>query len=177
MHFITYPKAVIQNVISKVKEEQSAPIVNITGNHQDDVSKSYLLTLPHKGKRGGKTLRKISKEVNKIPPDKRKAKLVYTGTKLGSNFNIKDITQKEHKYDLVYSVKCPEETCTETCNGETGRTLVEWIDEHRGKDKNSHVFQHSVHLNHALVTLDDFTILNLGYKQQVQKEDFWGSIY
>ena len=35
-----------------------------------------------------------------------------------------------------------------------------------------HVFQHSVHLNHTLVTLDDFTILNLGYKQQVQKEDF-----
>ena len=54
MHFITYPKAVIENVISKVKEQQSAPLVNITGSHQDDVSKSYLLTLPHKGKRGGK---------------------------------------------------------------------------------------------------------------------------
>ena len=49
-----YPKAVIQNVLSKVKEEQSAQSVKITESHQDDVSKSYLLTLPYKGKRGGK---------------------------------------------------------------------------------------------------------------------------
>ena len=43
-----YPKAVIQNVISKVKEKQSTPFVHITGSHRDDVSKSYLLTLPYK---------------------------------------------------------------------------------------------------------------------------------
>ena len=84
--------------------------------------------------------------MNKILPDKHKATLVYTVTKLGSNFNIKDITKKEHKHDLVCSVKCPEETCTETYNGDL------------------HVFQHSVNSNHALVTLDDVTILNLGYK-------------
>ena len=41
-------------------------------SHQDDVSKSYLLTLPYKGKRGEKTLRNITKEVNKILPDKHK---------------------------------------------------------------------------------------------------------
>ena len=159
-------------LFQKLKKNNLPPLVNITGSHQDDASKSYLLTLSYKGKRGRKTLRNITKEVNKILPDKHKGKLIYTGTKLSSNFNIKDITQKEHKHDLVYGVKCPEETCAETCNGETGRRLVERIDEHRGKDKNSHVFQHSVNLNHALVTLDDFTILNLGYKQQVQKEDF-----
>ena len=53
-HTNGYPKAVIQNVISNVKEEQSTPLVNITGSHQDDVSKSYLLTPPYKGKRGEK---------------------------------------------------------------------------------------------------------------------------
>ena len=117
---------------------------------------------------------------------------------------------KERKHDLVYSVKCPEETCNETYNGEnrdgskaaarskmeqfviivngwkpltiitkrsildvaaaldppleTGRRLVERIDEHRGKDKNSHMHQHSVNSNHAFVTLNDFTFLNSGYK-------------
>ena len=35
-------------------------------------------------------------------------------------------------------------------NGETGRRLVEQIDEREGKDKNSHVFQHSVKSNHAI---------------------------
>ena len=101
--------------------------------------------------------------MNKILPNKHKATLVYTGTKLDSNFNIKDITKKERKHDLVYSVKCPEETCNETYNGETGRRITERVGEHREKDKNSHVYQHSVNSNHALVSLDDFAILNLGY--------------
>ena len=104
--------------------------------------------------------------MNKILPNKQKATLVYTSTKLGSNFNIKDIIKKEHKHDLVYSVKCPEEICNETYIGETGRRLAERIDEHRGKDKNSHVYQHPMNSNHALVTIDDFTILNSGYKHK-----------
>ena len=93
--------------------------------------------------------------MNKILPNKHKARLVYTASKLDSNFNIKDITNKEHKHDLVYRVKCPEETCNDTYNGETGRRLVERIDKLRGKEKNSHVYQYSVNSNHALVTLDD----------------------
>ena len=52
------PKAVIQNVILKVKEEESTPFVNIIGSQRDDVFKSYLLTRPYKGKRGEKTLPK-----------------------------------------------------------------------------------------------------------------------
>ena len=100
-HTNGYPKAVIQNVISKVKGEQSTLFVNIRGSHQDDVSKSYLLILPYEEKRGEKTLHNITKEVNKIFRDKHKATLVYTGNKYGSNFNIKDITKDEHKHDLV----------------------------------------------------------------------------
>ena len=40
-HTNGYPKALIQNVISKVKEEQSVQSVKITQSHQDDISKSY----------------------------------------------------------------------------------------------------------------------------------------
>ena len=54
-HTNGYLKVVIQNVVSKVKKEQSAPCDKITESHQDDVSMGYLLTLPYKGKRGGKT--------------------------------------------------------------------------------------------------------------------------
>ena len=128
-HTNGYPKAVIQNAISKVEEEQSVQSVKITESRQDDVSKSYLLTLPYMGKRGDKTFRNTIKEVNKILPNKHKATLVYTGTKLGSNFNIKDITKREHKHDLVYSVKCPEETCNERYSGETGIRLIERVGE------------------------------------------------
>ena len=40
-HTNGYPKAAIQNFISKVKEEQYTTFVNITGSHRYDVSKSY----------------------------------------------------------------------------------------------------------------------------------------
>ena len=40
-HTNGYLKAVIQNVISKVKEEQSTPSVNVTESHQDDVCKLF----------------------------------------------------------------------------------------------------------------------------------------
>ena len=33
--------------------------------------------------------------------------LVYTDTKLGTKFNAKDKTKKEHHHDLTYSVKYP----------------------------------------------------------------------
>ena len=49
-------------------------------------------------------------------------------------------------------------------NCETARRLVERTDEHRGKDKNSYVYQHLVNLNHGMVTLDDFIILNFRYR-------------
>ena len=111
--------------------------------------------------------------MKKILPDKRKATLVYTSTKHGSNFNIKDITTKEHMHDLVYGVKYPEETCDKTYNGETGGRLVERIDERRGKDKNSHVYQHSVNSNLTLVTLDDLTILKAGYKHNKFKRSLY----
>ena len=48
---------------------------------------------------------------------------IDTGTKFGSNFNIKNIAKKKHKQDLVCSAKCPEKTCNETCNGETGKKI------------------------------------------------------
>ena len=44
-HSNCYPKAVIQNVISKVKEEQSTSSVHITESYYNDVAKNYLFTL------------------------------------------------------------------------------------------------------------------------------------
>ena len=91
----------------------------------------------------------------------------HTGTKLGPNFNIKDITMKEHKQDLAYSVKYLEETCSETYDDGTETRLVELIDEHKGKIKNSHVYQHSPNSNHAL-----FFIPDSKYKRKILKALF-----
>ena len=78
---------------------------------------------------------------------------------------------------MIYCVKCPEATCNEAYNGEAGRRLVERIHGHRGKDKNIHVYQHSVNSNHALVTLDDFTSLNSGYKHNKSKRKICKALF
>ena len=74
---------------------------------------------------------KLQEDINFIKTCKREHLiLTFASVKLAelhqnsSNFTIKDITKKEHKHDLVYSVKRPEETCNETYNGETGRRLI-----------------------------------------------------
>ena len=92
--------------------------------------------------------------------------LVFTGTKLGTKFNIKDKTSKEHQHDLAYSVVCPDLNCNEGYNGETGRRLTEKVHEHSGKDVNSHVSKHSIKTNHPTVTIDDFRVLKTSYRQK-----------
>ena len=93
-------------------------------------------------------------------------KLFYAGTKLGIKFNVKVKTKKEHHHDLTYSVKCPMKNCLESYNGETGRRLIEQVNEHSGKDTNSHMFKHSIAANHPTVTLDNFTVLSSGYRNR-----------
>ena len=52
-------------------------------------------------------------------------KTVYTATKLGSNFQIKDKTKFDHKHVLVYYVKCSE--CQEDYIKDRGRRPHERI--------------------------------------------------
>ena len=92
--------------------------------------------------------------------------LVFTATKLGTKFNIKDKTSKEHQHDLTYSVVCPDANCNKEYNGETGWQLIEAVHEHSGKDANSHVFKHSIETDHPMVTIGDFHVLKTGYTQK-----------
>ena len=48
---------------------------------------------------------------NKVLREDKNMQLVYRGTELGTKFNVKDTTKKEHHQDLTYSVKCPMKNC------------------------------------------------------------------
>ena len=86
-------------------------------------------------------------------------KVVYTGTKLSTQFPTKDQTTKEHKNNLVYKVECPEQNCNKIYIGETSRRLNERVKEHSGRDQKSHVAAHTMESGHQPVTIEDFTIL------------------
>ena len=66
------------------------------------------ITLPYKGQQGQKVLKSFMTTLHRSLPNDIETKVVYTGTKLGYNFQIKDKIKFEHKHDLVYYVKCPE---------------------------------------------------------------------
>ena len=84
---------------------------------------------------------------------------------------------KEHHQDLIYSVKCPMKNCLESYNGETGRGLIERVNEHSRKDINSHMFKHLVVANHPTVIVDDFTVLCSGYRNRKFKRKVSESLF
>ena len=122
-----------------------------------------MLVLPYKGIQGEHTLKHIKREINKALPEDKKMQLFYTGNKLETKSNVQDKTKKEYHDDLTYSVKCPMKNCLEAYNGETGRRLIERVNEYGRKDINSHMFKHLMAANHPKVTLDDLTILSSSY--------------
>ena len=87
-----------------------------------------MLILLFKGKQGKYALKNVNTEINRHLPENKKAKLIYTGIKLGSKFYVKDVTKKEHQYDLIYRGKCPLEICDKSYNGEIGRSLAERVE-------------------------------------------------
>ena len=73
--------------------------------------------------------------------------------------NKEDKTKKQHPHGLTYIVKFPMKNLLESYNGQTGRRLIERVNEHSRKDITSQMFKHSMAANHPTVTLDGFTIL------------------
>ena len=68
-------------------------------------------------------------------------------------------------------------TCLESYNGETGRRLIERVNEYDRKDINSHMFKQSMAANHPTVTLDDFTVLSSGYHNRKFKRKVSESLF
>ena len=77
--------------------------------------------LPCKGKVGETTLKSLRNTLKSVIPANKTCKIIYTGTKLASKFNVKDKISKEQKHDLIYKAQCPDLNCDETYIGEIGR--------------------------------------------------------
>ena len=164
-----YPKYVITQLKHEVKLKHTqnmnirrATINETTNNEQ---YKLHLLVLPYAGNKGEKILKSMNKFSTRVLPCNVKTCTVYSGTKLSSKFQLKYQTKKDHKHDVVYYLKRPEEQCTEDYTGGTGRRLIERVKDHSGKDSKSHLFKHAMETNHRTVTLHDCNIIGKGYKR------------
>ena len=101
----------------------------------------------------------MKKQLKKTLPKDVNTMISYKSTKLSTKFSVKDKTDFQHKNNVVYHNKCPSEGCHENYIGETNRRIVERIQDHNNRDKNSHLLKHAREKGYGHVWENDFTIL------------------
>ena len=162
-----YPPKLVNSMIKIELEKNSSDQQEVTTNA---TSKQIQLVLPYAGKRGNNIIRKIRRQLNKHLKDDVKVMITYQGTKLSPRFEVKDQTKFEHRNDVVYCCKCPENDCDEFYIGETDRLISEIIIDHNKRDKNSYPLQHAQNKKHAHVWVNDFYILNGNYGSKINRK-------
>ena len=98
--------------------------------------------------------------MQQILPDNVKTKITFTGRKLGTKFQTKDLTKNQHEHDLIYFRKCPKWNCDEDYLGEARRTVIERTAEHCGKDKQSHLLKYALISNHPILDLKYLKVID-----------------
>ena len=142
-------------------QSEMTPSTHVTTDTEEN---EHLLMLPHKGKAGETTLKSLRNTLKSVIPVNNTCKIIYSGTKLASKFNIKDEISKKRKHDLIYKAQCPDLNCDETYIGEIGRRFSERILDHSGRDDKSHLHVHAEKTGPENVNIDHFEILSNGYK-------------
>ena len=115
----------------------------------------YLINL-YKGDYGINLIKPIKTSTKETIPEKH-FRIISTSTKLRSQFNIKDDTNKQQKHDFVYFTRCMSTICTDRC---VSKPVVN----DAGRDTKSHTIRQCLNSDHEIVNIENFKILNMGLK-------------
>ena len=115
---------------------------------------SYFLS-----RKQGIQLSKMKKQLKKSIPSNVKTCITYKGTKLSTQFPVKDRTKFEHGHNILYFSHCPNVTCNEKYVGETDRKIKECIMDHKRRYKSSQLLKHAPESQHIHIWNNDFKIL------------------
>ena len=113
---------------------------------------------------------KISREttqtiITKIP----EAKYRFTGTKLSSNFNVKDPVPFPENYDKIYRSVCATESCNEDYVGKCARKLYERVKDYNGHDHWSHLVKHAGETGRLPEDTANFEGIGRGYRNNARR--------
>ena len=103
--------------------------------------------------------------------------IILRGTKLRSQFNIKNDTNKQYKHDLVYFSRCPSTTYTDSYIGQTAKRLNERLVDHSGRGTKAHVVRHCFNTNHEIVNSEHFNILDIGYNENAYRRRIYQALF
>ena len=102
-------------------------------------------------------------------PTKIRRKLVFTGCKFITGFQVKDKTKFEHNHNIVYHGSCPETDCPENYIWETARGILETVKDHTCTDIHWHIFKHIVESRHEVLVVIHYSIFGKGYWNNTKK--------
>ena len=99
-----YPLWMINQVLETVKETTNTK--NISTNQlailEANNDKLHPLILPYAGPKGNNIIKSMNNNIQRILPNNVKTRITYTGRKLGTKFQIKDLTKNQNEHDLIY---------------------------------------------------------------------------
>ena len=171
-----YPRWLLKQTLDSFKTSSKEYDNKINNKNNNDVNINNLsdktehtLKLPCQGDHGTNLIKSIKASIKKSLPENHDARIILTDTKLRSQFNIKDDTNKQHTHDLVYFSRCPSTNCTDNYKGEGARRLSERVVDNAGRDTKSHIVRHCLNSNHEKVNIEHFKILNVGYSNNAYR--------
>ena len=174
-----YPEGLVDQIIQNERSKAAAEVDELSNNEDDENEDGkeqkvlLALNLPYVRDKGDQIIRKMQKDLkSKLESEDKKicVRTMYRSTKLSTRFNLKDKTKPEDVHNVVYHVTCPNKKCRSTYCGETRRRLGKRIQEHREKDRKSHVRIHTEHTKHKKVSESDFKILGQRYKTNFRRK-------
>ena len=146
---LNFPLKVVHNIID---QEFSQLVQQETTKHENNETQPTLqLMVSYSGNQGHKLLSKMKKQLTKTLPGDVNTMISYKSTKLSTKFPVKGKTDFQRENNVVYHSKCPSEGCHENYIGETNRRIVERIQDHNSRDKNSHLLKHACEKGHTHV--------------------------
>ena len=166
-----YPLWMINQVMETVKETINTETIsaNQLGTLEANNDKLHSLTLPYAGPKGKNIIKSINNNIKRILPNNVKTGITYTGRKLDTKFQIKDLTKNQHQYDLICYSKCPEPNCDKDYLGKTGRRITERAAGRCGKNKQSLLLKHALISNRPFVDLKDLKIIDKNHHRNKYK--------
>lgn len=168
-------RSIIEEEIGKHQESENSnpneepPNASVVPTTNEEEKRIIQLTIPYGGDQGVKMLQRMKTSIDRASKKKFNIRIVYTPSKLGTRFQVKDKTKLAHQHNVTYHIDCANKKCTSDYIGQTKcRTLKRTI-QHNSRDNASHVLQHSKETKHRRVTLDNVTILGRGYRSDFKR--------
>ena len=114
----------------------------------------------------------MKKRMKCLLPTGAVTKIAYVGNKLSTYFRVKDVNEFKRKHDayvIIYQGRCPKIGCNDYYLGETGHRIPERVLHYAGTDCNSYLFKHSIERGHPFLHMNNYKIIEKGYKNNVRK--------